>query len=353
MTIRTKAIHIPVTKPYDVIIGRGLLEQCGDLLEDILRAETCALITDDNVDPLYSDIVVDSLESVGIRTVKYVIPHGESSKSGETLLQLYSFLAFHNLTRSDCLVALGGGVVGDLTGFAAATYLRGIDYVQIPTSLLAQVDSSVGGKTAIDLAQGKNLVGAFKQPAAVICDIDTLKTLPREFLIDGMGEVIKYGMIDDLWLFDLIDKYTIDTVHEDFDRIIPECVTIKRNVVAADEFDNNERLTLNFGHTLGHAIEAHYHYQTYTHGAAVAAGMCMITRVTGSEYAYERLCNCCKRYELPTTVDAPLSALLPLCANDKKRLGGQIRYIMCEPIGQAHIKWADFDAFCKMFETQK
>ena len=342
-------IHVPVSQPYDVLIERGILAKCGDIIKDLIHGSSCAVITDDHVDSLYGQTVTEALETAGFRTVKFVFPHGESSKCAETLMKIWSFLCQNDITRADCLIALGGGVVGDITGFAAATFLRGLHYVQIPTSLLAQVDSSVGGKTAIDLPEGKNLVGAFNQPDVVLCDPDVLRTLPREFLIDGMGEVIKYGMIADARLFDLLCACDLSNVQEHFDEIIPACVSIKRDVVAGDEFDTGRRMILNFGHTLGHAIEAHYHYETYTHGCAVGAGMCLMTQYTNPD-AYGPLKACCERYALPTSVDAPMSALLPLCGHDKKRLGGDLRYITCEPIGTAHIKTAAYSDFCRIFE---
>ncbi len=343
-------IHVPVQQAYDVHIERGILAKCGEIARDLVKADTCAIITDDNVDRLYSAAVEHSLREAGFAVVKFVFPHGESSKCADTLLRIYSFLCQNNVTRSDCLIALGGGVVGDITGFAAATFLRGMSYIQIPTSLLAQVDSSVGGKTAIDLPEGKNLVGAFKQPKVVLCDPDVLQTLPREFLIDGMGEVIKYGMIADGALFDLLCECELSTVQEHFDKIIPICVGIKRDVVAEDELDTGLRMILNFGHTLGHAVEAYYHYETYTHGCAVAVGMCLMTRYCGDAQAFARLKACCERYELPTDVEAPMTALLDLCGHDKKRAGGKIRYIVCDPIGTANIKSAEIPAFRALFE---
>ena len=343
-------IHVPVRDSYDVLIERGILSRCGEIIKERIGGSTCAVITDDNVDRFHAKTVETSLAAAGFRVVKYVLPHGESSKCAEMLLKIYSFLCENDVTRADCLIALGGGVVGDITGFAAATFLRGLPYVQIPTSLLAQVDSSVGGKTAIDLPEGKNLVGAFKQPKVVLCDPDTLKTLPRAFLIDGMGEVIKYGMIADAKLFDLLCQCDLSDVQAHFEEIIPACVGIKRDVVAEDELDTGLRMILNFGHTLGHAVEAYYHYETYTHGCAVAVGMCLMTKYCGEPEAYQRLKTCCERYELPTDVPAPLSGLLPLCGHDKKRMGGKLRYIVCKPIGKAEIRTASFADFCALFE---
>lgn len=203
----------------------------------------------------------------------------------------------------------------------------------------------MGGKTAIDLPGGKNLVGAFKQPVAVLCDLDTLDTLPKMFLADGMGEVIKYGMIRDEKLFELLEQHNLENVSSAMDEIVPTCIDIKRDVVEQDEFDTGERMILNFGHTLGHAVESYYHYETYTHGSAVAAGMCMMTEKTCTPELYVRLCDCVKAYDLPTEVPAPLSELVPLCGNDKKRASAALRFIVCETIGKAEIRSMPFDEF--------
>lgn len=344
-------IHVPVDKhAYDVLIERGLVRQCGKVIKELCSAETCVIITDDNVDKFYSDTVELSLKENGFQVARFVFPHGETAKNAETLLNIYSFLCQHEITRSDCLIALGGGVVGDITGFAAATFLRGLDYIQIPTSLLAQVDSSVGGKTAIDLPEGKNLVGAFKQPLTVLCDPDTLDTLPEEFLIDGMGEVIKYGMIADAQLFETLCSYDLGNIRQHLDEIIPVCVGIKRDVVAEDELDTGLRMILNFGHTLGHAIEAYYHYETYTHGCAVAAGMCLMTKYCGNAQNEEKLRNCVERYHLPSAVPVPAETLTSLCGSDKKRTGAKLRYIVCDPIGKAEIRCDSLADFQKHFQ---
>lgn len=343
-------IHVPVQQAYDVLIERGILGRCGSVLKELIPSDACVIITDDNVDRLYAQQVENSLRESGYRVEKFVFPHGEASKNNATLMQIYSFLCQKEITRSDCLIALGGGVVGDMTGYAAATYLRGLRYVQMPTSLLAQVDSSVGGKTAIDLPEGKNLVGAFKQPNVVLCDPDALSTLPEEFLTDGMGEVIKYGMIADAKLFELLCTLDLKSIQAHFDEIIPVCVGIKRDVVAEDELETGLRMILNFGHTLGHAIEAYYHYETYTHGCAVGAGMCLMTKYCGTPEEYRRLKDCVERYGLPSDVPAPLEALVSLCGHDKKRAGGSIRYIVCSPVGTANIRKATLPDFRKLFE---
>ncbi|MDE6847826.1 MAG: 3-dehydroquinate synthase, partial [Ruminococcus sp.] len=209
-------------------------------------------------------------------------------------------------------------------------------FVQIPTTLLAQVDSSVGGKTAVDIPDGKNLVGAFKQPALVICDSDTIRTLTPDILSCGMAEVIKYGMIRDVKLFEMLESHTLGNVDEIMDEIVYTCIDIKRDVVENDEFDRGERMILNFGHTLGHAIEGWHNYKDYTHGMGVAVGMCLITDKFAPHLS-ERLKKCLIAYELPTGTEAPMCELLPYCSKDKKRESGNISYIVCGTVGKAEI----------------
>ncbi|MFR4419566.1 MAG: 3-dehydroquinate synthase, partial [Ruminococcus sp.] len=275
-----KTITVHASHTYPIYVQHGLLAECGTYIRTATKAAALAVITDDTVESLYGAAVVSALRNAGFRVEIFVFPHGEASKCAETLLQVYDFLCEKQFTRTDAIVALGGGVVGDLAGFAAATYLRGMDFIQIPTTLLAQVDSSVGGKTAIDLKGGKNLVGAFKQPVCVLCDPDTLRTLPSATFSDGMGEVVKYGMIRDAKLFELLAAHNQETIFSVLEDVICTCISIKRDVVEADEFDTGERMILNYGHTLGHAIEGYYHYEIYSHGSAVAIGMCLIAEKT-------------------------------------------------------------------------
>lgn len=345
-----KKITVKASTSYDIYIERGSLKNCGNIIADTVRTRRAAVITDDIVDSLYARTVTDSLESSGFSVCKFVFKDGESSKSSQTLNEIYTFLCENNITRTDCIIALGGGVVGDITGFAAATFLRGLDYIQIPTTLLAQIDSSVGGKTAIDLPCGKNLVGAFKQPKCVICDSDTLSTLSDEIMSDGMAEAIKYGMIRDAELFELIASHNLENVSEIIDEVVYSCISIKRDVVEHDEFDTGERMILNFGHTLGHAVESYYNYKTYTHGSAVAIGMCMITARECSPQLLERLEACIKAYRLPTECDAPVHELLSRCSNDKKRESGSINYIICPETGKAEIKKVSVDEFERLME---
>lgn len=354
-------ITVKASESYDVLIGRGLLKSCGEYVKTVTKASKLAVITDDNVDGLHGDTVVKSLSESGFEVCRFVFPHGEQSKTPETLFKIWNFLCENNLTRSDCLVALGGGVTGDMTGFAAATYLRGIDFVQMPTTLLAQVDSSVGGKTGVDLPGGKNLVGFFKQPKLVLCDVDALDTLPEEFFIDGMGEVVKHGMIKSAKLFEQLEKYDLKSLRADkavLEDVVAKNITIKRDVVQADEFDRGERMKLNFGHTLGHSIEQYYNYTGITHGQAVAAGMKMITGVAEAHGiaetgTLERLTGCLDRYGLNFAVEPSMSSLGAACLNDKKRFGDSINIVVCCDVGASMLKKIPVDAFLAMLSENE
>ena len=344
-----KRINVRTGCPYDVIIERGSLKKCADYISEVVSSRKTVIITDDTVAKLYLDDVEKSLRAEGFECEAFVFPHGEQSKCIKTLSDIFDFLCEQNITRKDFIIALGGGVVGDITGFAAACFLRGIDFIQIPTTLLAQVDSSVGGKTAVDISGGKNLVGAFKQPALVLCDSDTLSTLSDDIFADGMGEVIKYGMIRDAKLFELLEKHTLADVNDVIDEIVSTCIDIKRAVVENDEFDKGERMILNFGHTLGHAIEGCHEYKDFSHGMGVAAGMCMITDKCAPQLS-ERLKKCVAAYGLPTGTDIPMSELLPFCSKDKKRESNTLNYIVCNEIGKAEIVKTTVDGFAALME---
>lgn len=331
-----KTIRVNTSKPYDVIIKRGSIGNCGKYIAEVTKSRRAAIITDDIVDKLYGDMVASSLRDYGFEHTTFAFKNGEASKNISVLGKIYDFLCESNITRNDIIIALGGGVVGDITGFAAATFLRGVDFVQIPTTLLAQIDSSVGGKTAIDIPGGKNLVGAFNQPSLVICDSNSLYTLSEEILADGMAEAIKYGMIRDEKLFELIEQHNLSDIDEVMDEVVYTCIDIKRMVVENDEFDRGERMILNFGHTIGHAIEGWHNYTNYTHGKGVAAGMCCITRKCAPQLS-KRLEKCVKAYNLPVDTEAKMSELLPFCSKDKKRESGNINYIVCSEIGKAEI----------------
>lgn len=345
-----KNIRVNTSKPYDVLIERGSIINCGKYIAEITKSRQAAIITDDIVDELYGDMVESSLSENGFKHTTFVFKNGEASKNISVLSGIYDFLCESNITRNDIIIALGGGVVGDITGFAAATYLRGVEFVQIPTTLLAQIDSSVGGKTAIDIESGKNLVGAFKQPALVICDSNTLKTLSDEILSDGMAEAIKYGMIRDKKLFELIEEHNLSNIDEVMDELVYTCIDIKRMVVENDEFDRGERMILNFGHTIGHAIEGWHNYTNYTHGKGVAAGMCIITRKFAEPSVIERLEKTVHSYKLPTNTEALMSELLPYCTKDKKCESANINYIVCKTIGISEIRKVTISEFCRLME---
>ena len=335
-----KTVEVTASKNYRVVIGNALLPQLGDFLSQVCKAQKIAIVSDSNVWPLYGKTVTDAL--AGYETVSFVFPAGEESKNGATYLRLLNFLAENKLTGSDCLVALGGGVVGDLTGFAAATYRRGVAYVQVPTTVLAAVDSSVGGKTAIDLDSGKNLAGAFHQPSLVLCDLDTLNTLPKDIFRDGCAEIIKYGVLYDEGLFAHLEEKGLA-----FDRkqVISRCVELKRDVVARDEFDRGERQKLNLGHTLGHGIEACSHFEI-SHGSAVAAGMAMVSRLAQklgicSENCALRIEQVLKAFGLPTNSQFSAKELYQCALSDKKRSGATVNLILPEKIGFCRIAPTD------------
>lgn len=334
-----KTLRVNAGGGYDILIERGLLKNCGEKIKAASGSRRAAVISDSHVAPLYLETVQSSLRAAGMETVSYVFEAGEASKTTENLVKIVEFLAENGLTRKDCAVALGGGVCGDMAGFAAAVYLRGIKYVQIPTTLLAQVDSSVGGKTAVDLPQGKNLCGAFWQPALVVIDPDVLSTLPQHYFSDGMGEVIKYGCIKSAELFERLEK---SDAHDFIDEAIYECCDIKRGVVERDEKEAGERALLNFGHTCGHAIEKLYDFSGISHGEAVGIGMVMISRAGENEGITEkgtadRIAGLLKKYGLKTQTDLAVGDIVAGMAFDKKRTADGINLIMLSKIGESFI----------------
>lgn len=331
-------ITVAASRGYDVLIGRGLLAEAGARIAAISAGRTAAVVTDTNVLPLYGAQLCESLEKAGFRVVTHAICAGEESKDLAHYGALLGFLGESGLTRSDAVVALGGGVVGDLAGFAAATYQRGVGFVQVPTTLLAAVDSSVGGKTAIDLPTGKNQAGCFYQPNLVLCDPDTLASLPEREYRCGCGEIIKYGMLYDAALFDSLRR---KPVREQLERVIAACVDWKRRVVAADEFDTGERQKLNLGHTFGHAIET-CSGLSVPHGCAVAAGMALITRAAAKRglcapETLAALLDILKEYNLPTETEYRAAALAAAAMADKKRAGNTVKLIVPEAVGRCRI----------------
>lgn len=329
---------------YDIKVQRGILPYVGEKVRPLTKAKRVAIITDSNVAPLYLKTVIDTFKMADFEVCSFAFAAGEPSKNLETVNRIMECFAINHLTRDDIAVALGGGVVGDLTGFASAIYLRGIDFVQIPTSLLAQVDSSVGGKTGCDLPFGKNLCGAFHNPIAVFIDSETLKTLPKNRLADGFAESIKAGAIRLPELFELFE----DGIEEKTDQIILKSVQMKADVVEKDFTEKGERTLLNFGHTLGHAIEKYENFCGLSHGEAVAVGMAIITKA--SEKAgltkvgtANRLISCLEKYSLPTSTGIPLEKLCEIAINDKKSSGNSIKLVLISEIGKAFVKRFEWD----------
>lgn len=322
---------------YPVHIRRGILRDTGDLLRP-LGIRRWAVAADENVAALYGAAVLDSLHRAGLSAEVLTFPAGECHKTPETWLSLCRDLARRGFTRADGLLALGGGVTGDLAGFAAAAYQRGMPLVQVPTTLLSQVDSAVGGKTAVDLPEGKNLLGAFYQPHLVLVDPGCLTTLPPRQMRSGAAEVIKYGLIRDAAILD-----DMETETPDWEAVIARCLTIKAALVAADEHDTGVRRLLNFGHTLGHAIEAAGGYETFTHGEAVAAGMTAILRWQlrrgdGVQAAYDRLLALLERWGLPAGLPCDSDAVRRYLARDKKREGDTVHAVLLRELGDAYVE---------------
>lgn len=331
-------VTVSASKNYDIHIGSGLLSSLGQQVKKLGKATKVCVVSESTVYPLYGKTVEDSLLASGFSVEHFVFPAGEASKNGTVFLELLNFLAEYGMTRSDIIVALGGGVVGDLAGFAASCFLRGIRFVQVPTTLLAAVDSSVGGKTAIDLPSGKNLAGSFCQPSLVICDIDCLNTLRLEVFQDGCAETIKYGILYDPDLFAHLEQNGLN-----FDReaVITRCVELKRDVVNRDEFDTGDRMKLNLGHTIGHGVEARSHFEL-SHGRSVAIGMAMIARASVAKqlldgHACSRILQILEKFGLPVQTSYPTDELLSYMLSDKKRNGNTVKLIVPRSIGECDV----------------
>lgn len=337
---------------YPIYIENHILDHALSHISEIFSGKRIMIVSDDQVYPRYGSILKAQLES-RYECYHLELPHGEGTKNFETLPVLYSAMLNAGISRSDLVIALGGGVIGDLAGFAAASYLRGIKLIQVPTSLLAQVDSSVGGKVAVDLPQGKNLVGAFFQPSLVLIDPAVLDTLPQRFISDGMGEVVKYGCIKDASLFDLLASHSsFGELKPKLPEIIHRCVDIKRLVVEQDQFDTGERMLLNFGHTLAHAIEQYHNYERESHGEAVSIGMYQISVLAEEKNltrpgTAERILEVLKRYGLPHSCGIPLMELTEAMSLDKKNLNNKLNLILLNEIGDSRIYPASMDFFGK------
>jgi len=336
-------------RSYPIHIGSQLIDQA-DLYKKHLKGSFTAVVTNQTVAPLYADRVVKTLESLGQKVRLVVLPDGEVYKTWETLQKIFDALLESGADRKSTLIALGGGVIGDMTGFAAASYMRGIRFIQVPTTLLSQVDSSVGGKTGINHPLGKNMIGAFYQPQAVIADLDTLKTLPPKELAAGLAEVVKHGAIADADFFSWIEK-NIEPLNacepKAMEHAVQRSCEIKSQIVALDEKEGGVRATLNFGHTFGHAIEAGMGYGEWLHGEAVGCGMVLAAdlsvrtgRLTKDDF--QRIKNLVTALKLPSVPPKlGVSRYIDLMSVDKKAEGGEVRYILLDGIGRSTIKTVD------------
>jgi len=330
-----KTVTVNASGSYDVLIENKSLHKAGKEILKRVPACTAAIVTDSIVDPLYAEALCESLRQAGFNVVKFVLHNGESSKNLAVFGQILEFFAQRQLTKTDLVVALGGGVTGDVAGFAASVYLRGIRLVQIPTTFLAAIDASVGGKTAINLAAGKNLAGTFYQPSFVLCDPATFSTLPETVFAEGVAEAIKYGVIASPKLF---DKLAGGNAHCDLEDSIEQCLSIKRDLVMRDEFDNGDRQLLNFGHTIGHAVE-HCSGYSITHGYAVAIGMALISTAAWRLGLSETDCSgpikaCLAANHLPVSSPFTAEQLAAAALHDKKRRQDSITLVIPQKIGQ-------------------
>lgn len=337
-------VRINVSRPYDVIIEQGVLKEAGKLLKETIPLCNALIITDDIVDKLYFKELENSLKEAGFTTYKFVFKNGEASKTIETYSDILNYMAELKMTRKDVVLALGGGVTGDLAGFAAATYLRGIKFIQIPTTFLAAVDSSVGGKTGINLKSGKNLAGAFHQPSLVLCDPDTFKTLPPSVLSDGVSEAVKSGIIKDSSLF---NKFKDGSYLDDLASIVFSCVKIKGYVVENDEFEGGMRKLLNLGHTVGHAVEKCSNYKI-SHGHAVAIGMAIVATASEKSGLSEKgtkdeIISVLKECSLPISSEFSADELSSVILNDKKRIKNTVTFVIPEKIGSCVMHDVDID----------
>lgn len=333
----------------DIYIGTGLISQISEYCAACFSPSRVHIVTDSVVAPLYLDTVKAQFDLPVSATI---LPAGEEFKRLETVEVIYHDLLENGMTRQDLILALGGGVVGDITGFAAATFLRGVPLCQIPTTLLAQVDSSVGGKTAVDLPEGKNLVGAFYQPRLVLIDPAVLSTLPDSTFADGMAEVIKYGCIQNRGILDMV---RVPYYKEQIEAIIYECVKIKRDIVEVDEHDNGLRMILNFGHTIGHAVEKLGNYTALTHGQAVAIGMVaamkLSQRLGATNDLDDFLSVLLREVGLPTELTYDRQAIFNAVLSDKKKMGGTVNFILVRTLGSAEIEKIDVDTLHKLIEA--
>ena len=346
--MRTLTVNLG-DRSYPIYVGAGIMERAGEFLKQAGLGGKVAVVTNPTVAQLYLDPIHEALSKADFQVTPVLLPDGEEHKNLKSLATIYDHLISERFERKSCVLALGGGVIGDLAGFAAATYLRGVPYVQVPTTLLAHVDSSVGGKTGVNHENGKNLIGAFYQPKLVLIDVAVLKTLPRRELVAGLAEVIKYGIIHDPDLFHLLEQKVgklIDLDRELLAQVIATCCAIKARVVEADEREDDYRAVLNFGHTIGHALEAVTGYGQLLHGEGVAVGMVKAVALSVQQgfcdkASFNRVVALVRKAGLPVEIPPGVSSqnLIQAMEVDKKVAGGKIKFIMCEGIGKTRFHW--------------
>lgn len=333
---------IKVKKPqkYNITVESGAMLRCGEIIKNAVRGNKCLIVTDTNVEPFYLSTVANSLKKSGFSVYSYIFQAGGENKNIRTVEDIIAAMCGAELTRNDFAVALGGGVCSDLTGFAASVYMRGIDYITVPTTLLAQIDASVGGKTGCDTVYGKNVIGSFHAPVAVVTDPDCLKTLPRRFFCDGLAEAVKYGVIASKPLFDRLSTENATNFTE---QLITECITIKRDITESDFYEKGNRILLNLGHTIGHAIEKYYNYKDVTHGEAVGIGMVAVALAAERHGECEKgtaakITDCLHNCELPATTGISLEKLCENVTHDKKRHGDSLHLVIPQNIGSCTVK---------------
>lgn len=335
-------------KPYKIFIENNLILYAHKKIKLFCKSGKVVVLTDNIVEKIYLYDLIKSLKNEGFEVYKFSFKAGEGSKTLDTVIDIYKFLCENQISKSDLLIALGGGVVGDIAGFVASTYMRGIKFINIPTTLLAQVDSCVGGKTGVNFSFEKNLVGTFYSPEAVFVDPFVLKTLDQRTFLDGMGEVIKYALIYDEDLFFKLENGL--NLNQDIKFIIGKCLSIKKDFVEKDEFDKNQRMMLNFGHTLGHAIEKYYNFEKYSHGQAVSIGMLLITYFSEKngitfKGTFDRLKNVLKKYHLLYEERKNIRDFVEISLNDKKMRNNNINIILLKKIGVGYIQSLKIDEF--------
>lgn len=349
-----REVKVSASLEYSVLIDKGILSTVGDLCKKVVDSPIKMLVvTDEIVAKLYLKTVVESLQKAGYKTFSVILPSGETTKSIENFSKILSISAELNFNRQDCFVALGGGVIGDLVGFCASSFMRGIKYIQVPTTLLSAIDSSVGGKTAVNLPEGKNLVGAFWQPSLVVCDTETLKTLPRQQFLCGVGEAVKYAVLDGGRIYDIISKGEVESNYEE---LVELCVKSKAKIVRDDEKENGVRKLLNLGHTIGHAVEKLSQY-TALHGICVAKGINLLAKAQyfqGSitKECFDKVQNLLNAFDFDLSIDYSESDLIKEFVHDKKCVSSGVSLVKIKDIGSCYVENVPLEKMGEAFKCK-